>query len=398
MRHTIQTILLCLNFIACIAQVDPPDNIKRPANYSPLKDHHFQGDWYMVIGSDPQFPFPPKQLEDASDEKKRLHSLASMKASISTINWMQSATKDKIKGLILNGDLTNNGSKEFMEVYLTLYDDLKVNLYPGLGNHDFNKKDENAIRAIKYLNDAVTDLGIPTYTPSFKSIFNKLVQGRSREIKFNNPDTSFDIVMRDNRINGSLAYSWEIEDIHFVQLNNHPFYNHEAKNGGWEAKIISSLAWLYGDLLQARKRGKQIIVNFHQMGDSDKCHFPLPLSRDLQSGADLSKNQRELMNRLFAQMMNEFKVLTIFVGHEHDSFGITGQTVKYKGEQVLNTPVFKCGAVFNNNLLLLEFFDDEKKFIIHPLRSRIKIRPTNIANPELISEIDIDNPYLIQYR
>ncbi|MDW3193926.1 MAG: metallophosphoesterase [Cytophagales bacterium] len=415
-RFNLTSILLILFLVlsehAASAQIDPPDNIQRPANYAPIKQHRFTGDWYMVVGSDPQFPFPPKNLKNATDDRKRLHSVASMKASIGTINWLQRATRGRVKGLILNGDLTNSGSEEQMKVYETLYKDLKVPLYPGLGNHDFNKNDKNAIRSIQYLSKKVIKHRIPPYSPDYHNLIKKVVTGKANTIEFNNPAYSFDALIKDNnppgdkenpypaikRLDGSLAYSWEVGDIHFVQLNNHPLYIHKARNSyDWDANILPSLVWLYGDLQQARNRGKQIIVNFHQMGD-DKCHFPLPLTGELQNGAKLSRDQRELMNKVFADIMNRFKVLAIFVGHQHESFGITGQNIQYKGENILDVPVFKCGAVFYHNLMTIEVFERERKIIIHPLRSRLKVSPTNITQPKLISEIDLNNPYQINYR
>ena len=383
------------------------------ANYADLNQHRYTGDWYMMIGSDPQYPFPPTELKEASDAAKKLHSLASMKASVGTINLLSRITKDRVKGLILNGDLTNNGSEENMNVYQKVYADLTVPLYPGLGNHDFNKADKNALRSIKYLYEAVTDLGIKPYSPQHEAVFEKMIRRKFSDIRSRNPATSIDInkgptTIKSNnnlgfkpstKVIGSLAYSWEVGDIHFVQLNNYPYYSHRAAASlDWDVQIVSSLAWLYGDLKQARQRGKQIIVNFHQMGDSDKCHFPLPLDGDLESGANLPKEARQLANKLFADLMNRFRVMAIFVGHQHSAFGITGQTITYHGKQAMNTPVFKCGAIFEHNLFLLEVFEAEYKVVVHRLKSEIVTKNGVLSNPKLISQIDIAVPITVKYQ
>lgn len=410
MRPVLILALLCIHF-ASIAQVDPIDNIGRPSKYVDLKKHDFQGDWYMMIGSDPQYPFPPQSLKEASKEKKQAHSKVAMVASVMNTLKVNELSGTKLKGLILNGDLTNNGSEEYLEVYQGIYKNLEVSLYPGLGNHDFNKKDENAIRSIQYLLKTVNSLGIPAYTPDRKSIIQKMLAWKFDEITFNNPDYSFDFSMTNKIvkvsnvpmpqviISGSLAYSWEVGNLHFVQLNNHPVYTHEASVGvALKAKIHASLAWLYGDLQQARERGKQIILNWHQMGTCEQCHFPIPLDRSLQSGSQLSSGSRDEMNRLIAEMFNKFDVLAIFVGHEHDAFGTTSQTIEYKGNRILNAPVFKSGAIFNNNLFLLEFFENEGRFVIHRLRSWARFPNGILSKPEYEAQIDINNPYQINYQ
>src|SRR6185295_6439152 len=76
-----------------------------------------------------------------------------------------------------------------------------------------------------------------------------------------------------NDYKGSLSYSWDIGDVHFVQLHNYPAY--VASWNGWNAgaarreffEITSSMDWLRNDMTKARNEGKKIILNMHDCGE-----------------------------------------------------------------------------------------------------------------------------------
>ncbi len=62
---------------------------------------------------------------------------------------------------------------------------------------------------------------------------------------------------------GSLSYSWDYGDIHYVQLHNYPSYTVHLKRPSMEVQINKSLDWLKKDLKAADTKGKVTVINFH---------------------------------------------------------------------------------------------------------------------------------------
>nr|WP_306310503.1 metallophosphoesterase [Xenorhabdus aichiensis] len=124
---------------------------------------------------------------------------------------------------------------------------------------------------------------------------------------------------------GSLAYSWDYGDMHYVQLQNYPTYiTTLSPIFGADTKIKPSLSWLEKDLQSAANRGKTIILNFHDA----KGHFT-----DESSENELNK---------FKQLLEKYKVLAIFVGHTHSA----GKSDLY------GIPLYNSGALFKGNYLM----------------------------------------------
>ncbi len=212
------------------------------------------------------------------------------------------ATNASVKGVILNGDLTEFGHPWQLDAYQHYWNEqLNHNafqLFPGLGNHD-------------YANNVGECGPAPRRTDCAKqSIEVYLEQLRATRSALN---VDWDPKERE----GSLAYSWNIGGVHFVQLNNYPTYEVTIDRPAGEQpyRIISALPWLRRNLRQAASRGQAIIVNYH---DADE-HF-----------ADDSE---------FARIVDEYGVSAIFAGHYHE----IAKQLKTVGET--QVPVFTSGSV-----------------------------------------------------
>jgi cytolysin (calcineurin-like family phosphatase) len=124
-------------------------------------------------------------------------------------------------GVIVNGDLTEFGKQgSDVEDYIDIYDlGVSANVDAGLGNHDYaNNVDDCftnfcASAMVTYFADQVSSLNVIDFDYSVQQ--TPLV---------GIPSVRYDYV-------GSLAYSFEIGDIHFVQLNNCPTYTRWATEG-----------------------------------------------------------------------------------------------------------------------------------------------------------------------
>lgn len=245
------------------------------------------------------------------------------------------AANSQIRGVIFNGDLTNYGHDWHLTGFKQFYDSLKVTRFLGLGNHDYQnnveKTRENlaATRMVEYLRDEVRKLPVP---------INFDYSERAEAGKF--------------FLEGSLAYSWDIEHIHFVQLNNYPLYeaswgNYRSDRFTWvQVNIKNSLSWLEKDLTAARSKGQAIILNLHDADDPWKGPDP--------------KLQSELNRILTAN-----DVTAVFAGHHHTRLG-RNQSKWFdpsphlplhvaKLSQIPQIPVFYSSAASQDGFLSVAF-------------------------------------------
>ena len=173
----------------------------------------------------------------------------------------------RFRGLITNGNLAEIGHQEELNAFEdTWVENQTFSIWPGLGSLQSraeNKCDDKSciLGAVEWFENHVGSMP----TRSFDAEVQK--SGRFRRHK--------------KTISGSLAYSWDIGDFHFVQLNSHPEYKTTISDsqyigglGGWfgskyfqrVAEIKSSLGWLKADLRQTKK--PYIIINMQDLDQS----------------------------------------------------------------------------------------------------------------------------------
>lgn len=303
--------------------------------------------FFMIFASDPQpFRIPlangkevSKTGYTSSDSSEIIMKLSKEYMSNHSAS-MNAFTNDnggtgKVKGVIINGDLTEYGYTDELNAYIENYDNkITTTIYPGLGNHDISNNFRNGSegcsdnhcfnRMIVYYYNKIAKLKNVT----FDAIDGGVTYG-SGEAK-----RSYD---------GSFAYSWDEGNVHFVQLNNYPNYKQSSSffyPGGWEmldagtrynVEWKSAIDWLKRDCAIARNRGQAIILNFHDWDDSFT-----------------DKNE-------FNQILSEYKVSAVFTGHIHKSCGkIASQNIG-NGNYM---PVFRSGAAFFNDYLVGKFYTD----------------------------------------
>lgn len=281
-------------------------------------------DFYLTISSDPQYPWSCASSGQSCDntsiaDQDNYKQVSSMNAILYNYG------KHRVAGSIINGDLTAFGHDWQFEKYKQFYEnDLQMNNYLGLGNHDYanNVNDcwENncATRMVWHLRDQVKSLNPHRFDYSESGVYY-----------------SFPEYRKDHR--GSLGYSWEIGNVHFVQLNNYPTY--DTNWNGWNFgsarrdffDINSALNWLRSDLSDARNRGKKIVLNMHDWGD----HW--------------NRNDSG-----FVQILKDYKVSAIFAGHIHSNVGKVSQYTDLHGSGK-HLPVFRSGAAVFHDYLLVRF-------------------------------------------
>lgn len=130
---------------------------------------------------------------------------------------------------------------------------------------------------------------------------------------------------------GSMAYSWDVDDYHFVQLHNHPNYTVDLPAGGTAPvldangfSVTSSIAWLTADLAAAHGSGKHSVLLMHDI---------------------------ESLSSTFLSAISGKDVVAIFGGHIHNKAGQAGTL--WNGS--LNIPVFYSGSAECRTLIYAEF-------------------------------------------
>ena len=286
--------------------------------------------YYLIVVSDPQYPWTEKtdaKIPETDDEKVARADILNRDHAQSIRTLINSLGPNSVTGILMNGDMTAYGHSNELDKYKSFYEGLGPRIYVGLGNHDYaNNVDDT------YQNNAA----------------NRMVDYAVSEIQKLSP-RNFDYQQFDDYVFpeirthhvGSLAYSWDIGNVHFVQLHNYPIYerNWESYVSG-DAKrqiyqIKSSLQWLKNDLTLARNEGKIIILNIHD---------PLEHWLDASSGQQLCDE--------FSKMLVDFQVSAVFSGHIHENIGRIDMT--YNTPDFKNVPVFFSGSASQSKYLLVK--------------------------------------------
>jgi uncharacterized cupredoxin-like copper-binding protein len=226
--------------------------------------------------------------------------------------------------LILNGDLTEFGREVMRDSFYDVYNSLTLPYLYGLGNHDYQNNVGDCTEGLDVSYNACARWSVDAMAAAMKDY-------RYIEPYHFSSDWNYD------SYSGSLAYSWDYGDFHFVQLQNYPTYEIYLDHYAASARNIRpSMDWLQNDLRAAKERGKASILNLHDGTD----HF--------------IKESTEAELERFRSLIDDYRVLAVFDGHSH-SYGISNQnkTSKVFG----NAVVYNTGALFLGDFAQVSFSD-----------------------------------------
>ena len=291
----------------------------------------------MIVSSDPQYPWTNCTDGDC-DEDADTRIQRARQLNIDQRDAMTSLadTRGDVKGVIINGDLTAYGHPKELKVYKEIWLASPLKLYEGLGNHDYlNNIDDTWLNqaANGMIDYMVARLSGPLGVEADVSVANGLMSKTTT---------------------GSLSYSWDVGDIHFVQLHNFPTYERQWSTFVWTSMtqktyvIENALDWLEADLVKAHAQGKKIILNMHDTGE----HW---LMAD-GGFAGANHADRLAMSERFSDLLRQFPVTAIFAGHYHKLIGPEGVwdgMPDYEG-----VPIFYSGSTSQSRFLLAEFGTD----------------------------------------
>lgn len=281
----------------------------------------------VVFTSDPQYPWydgiPEGLNNNEYDKKNQANSERMIREQYQDINKLN--REIGVAAVIINGDLTAFGHKYQLDKMKELLKTLEVDYYIGLGNHDYENNihdtfnDQAARRMAEYLISWQNERGFT-----------------SPEVRHLETNNYYNFPEYRYIYNGSLAYSFNIGNLHFVQLNNYPLYTVSWNSwiGGVSREYYNigpSLDWLDNNLKKAREEGKHIIINMHD--------------------ADLGK-----ANDRYHEILDKYDVSAVFAGHFHAINGI----YVYHGKEK-KIPVYLSGAASYQDYLTVEFNLSKKK-------------------------------------
>ncbi|WP_156851106.1 metallophosphoesterase family protein [Bartonella refiksaydamii] len=264
---------------------------------------------------------------------------------------------------IVNGDLTEFGQQKNYDDYKNIYKSFGSPVYEGLGNHDYANNVGNCTipEAFNFYKDACALSAVSRMVSEIKKYRSQLSYFNADVAESFLPISGGNIHV----IKGSLSYSWDYGDVHYVQLHNYPSYTVRLKGQSMEVQINKSFDWLKKDLVAADARGKITIINFHDAR---------PVSIDGESFFIRNKNVKDLS--IFKSIITSHNVKAIFVGHTHYQFYCRAKNDKVFG----NVPVYTAGALFNGDYYLI----DVKGKAIH-----VKAYNGEIGKPLLIKDLGI---------
>ncbi len=285
-------------------------------------------DFYMLIQSDPQYPWTCKSTSDGDCSNVTTADYNNQLQVDASNQLLQDLGIDHVAGTIINGDLTAFGHDWQLEAFHDFYvNKMNLNMYLGLGNHDyFNNLGDCTLKQ--------------SCTTRMMEYFINEVEGTLRPTAFDyqvsDPYYQFPSYRRDK--SGSFAYSWDVGPIHFVQLNNFPTY--QAQWNIWHFgaalrdyyDVQSALSWLETDLSLARERGQKIVLNYHDPSQ----HW--------------NQNDAE-----FIQLLEDYAVSVVFAGHFHSQ---SGEFKRYNNSRQ-GVPVILAGGSDYQTFLLARFHNGE---------------------------------------
>lgn len=217
-----------------------------------------------------------------------------------------------------------------MQNFKDLYFNLGVPVWPALGNHDYQImfSPNNDCGAVSWENYKYCAADMAQFIAEWQLSAAGLTSTDARVTE------NAGQLLPWKNVYGTLAYSWEINKFHFVQMNNYPDYQVQFTRGyssgvsSWNINIYPSISngvpgtWLASDLQTAIKNNKKIILNWHIW---DEYYLANPTARQ---------------NLITVLQPYATSIKAIFVGHIHSRVGVL-DSLQVGG---ISIPIIYCGS------------------------------------------------------
>ena len=179
---------------------------------------------------------------------------------------------------------------------------------------------------------------------------------------------------------GSLAYSFDVGNYHFVQLHYRPDYEYDMPerlvtgplttykiNESPGFTVTRSYNWLKADLEAATAAGKAIVLNMHDAVacDCNESRSNTCSQKDYDwSPCGESGNDGVIYDQRFKDAIAGQNVVAIFAGHIHEEYGLVAHALSDGGKKI---PVFLSGSAEYKRFLVADFH--RKRFTVGVVNS-----------------------------
>ncbi|MBE7172685.1 MAG: metallophosphoesterase, partial [Williamsia sp.] len=270
--------------------------------------------------------------DNETDEPFSISQINGTYKSISKLALDSMNSKYPVQCVIVNGDLTTNGSIDNANKYLDTLNYLKtykdVPYHLGLGNHDIGEQSSS--------------------TKGSVYLINKIIYQESQSLIDLTPSKDDKQIMY---LTGSLAYQILVNKVLIIQLHNFPSFMKSfttVEDGRIKQfQIIPDFAYIENLLSAAATKSYTAIICMHDYGTLFKS-----------SNDDGTPNPSY---KHFNQLVKRYNVSAVIVGHIHQQYGRHGKL----GNDV--TPLYKCGSSTYQNYLVVNFDFFNRKGMVIPV-------------------------------
>lgn len=255
----------------------------------------------------------------------------------SCVTQLSTQLKD-VKMAINNGDITNRGLPDEVNVMETFHKQLQANmsskpLLMTLGNHDYFLGDEDAsVRSISYFETAIKAFASRT---------------KLRNIDYDSTDVVYNAFTKRNEkySRGSMAYSVEYNKYVFIILNwavalrsgeyTAQFEAVDERNGNAThfIDVTAVTQWLKDELANSKKKKRKVVLVPHAWKG-------LRLYTQRVSG--------------MSDVLYDSSVIAVLSSHVHDAYGFDNDWEIGSGTSTRTIPLFYSGSASYNKLIAVK--------------------------------------------
>ncbi|AGA64387.1 hypothetical protein B488_03950 [Liberibacter crescens BT-1] len=241
------------------------------------------------------------------------------------------ANTKNIAFAIINGNMTSMFYFDDDPMnFDTVYNALPFKSMIGLGENDYS---------------FYYDFRLLKHTLTHLNLFNNLINKYQNTLPLFSQDLYRNITNTVFKYSGTMDYSWDYQDLHFIQMHNSPFYEKyfhiSLNNKLYDIYIYYIIAdgmispWLENDLKTATQRNKKIFLTMYDA--------------DLRSANNVATTgQKQNMQNI----IQKYKIKAIFSGSAHQ------QQETFSSSLYNSVRIYNAGEASQGDYLVLERIND----------------------------------------